>query len=285
MSSYSQFHFFVPSAELLLVFACRTLSFFHCQKPDYFALHRFALYSLNRVFVEGRVLRGIPSACLEATDRWKALNLTEQTQVRAEDWARVLWVPSRCHWRIRTIRFSDIAAETRYLTLPAALFLIFCKGAAKAKKQRTKAIHWLVQDVVAESQLCISSGSHQDTSQFLSIYNPSPQLSFIASVIHSHWFMNTQAIRSVLPNYSRGLLIDFCSLSMSELEKECSFCISCDKAGWPPARIRSEPKESSGHRFCLEVRVYDTVLHNKTIAICYMTALMSFFFLIPLSLN
>lgn len=147
-------------AEILLILACHTLSLFHCQESKYFALHRFALYSLSGFFAEGQVLRGIPYACLEAADRWEALNLTEQTRGRALDWARVLWVPSRCRWRILSIRFSDIASETCSLTLPAALFLISCKGTVKAKKLRSKTFQWLVQDVVAESQLCISSESH-----------------------------------------------------------------------------------------------------------------------------
>lgn len=115
--------------EFLLVFA----SFFHCQELKYFALHRFALYSLSRVFVEGQVLRGIPCACLEATDRWEALNLTVQTQGRAEDWAWVLWVDSRCHWRILSIRFSDIATETCSLTLPAVFFFFFVKTRSKPR--------------------------------------------------------------------------------------------------------------------------------------------------------
>lgn len=161
---------------------------------------------------------------------------------RAENWARILWVHSRCCLRFLSIRFSDIALETCSLTLPAALFLISCKGMVKAKKQRSKAIQWLVQDAVTESQLCISSGSHQDTSQFPSIYNPSPELSFTASVIHSHWIMNTQAIRGILPNYSSSLLIDLCSLLMGELEKESSFCISCDKAGWHWPGFALNPK-------------------------------------------
>lgn len=107
----------------------------------------------------------------------------------------------------------------------------FCKGTVKAKKPWSKAIHWLVQDVVAGSQLCSSSESHHDNSQFLSIYNPSSKVNFIASVIHSHWFMNTQAIRGILPNYSSSFLIDLCSLPMDELEKESSFLFHVTKQG------------------------------------------------------
>lgn len=32
------------------------------------------------VFIEAKWKRGIPCACLEAADRWEALNLTEQTE-------------------------------------------------------------------------------------------------------------------------------------------------------------------------------------------------------------
>lgn len=141
---------------------CHTFSLFHCQKPNYFALHRFACYSLSRVFVEGRALRGIPCARLKAADRWEALNLTEQTRGRAEDWARILWVPSRCHRRIPTIRFSDIAPETCSLIGPQPFFLSLAKVQSRPRNRDES-------NPLARPGCCISYAFHQKATGHVTI--------------------------------------------------------------------------------------------------------------------
>lgn len=235
--------------EFLLVFACHTLSFFHCQEPKYFALHRFALYSLSRVFVEAQVLRGIPYACLEAADRWEALNLTEQTQGRTDDWARVLWVYSRCHWRILSIRFSDITTETCSLTLPAVLFLLQRHGQSQetAIKGNPLACPGCCSRIQV-MQFIRKPPWHFTIPEYLQPIVPAELYSFCntLTLIHEHTGHKRHITQLQQQPCHRSLLS---SNGWIRKREQLLYFMWQSRVTW--AKIHSEPKESSGQWTCL----------------------------------